>query len=314
MSDRSIIFTFAVVNWNTRDLLDRCLASLYEVGYQGAFEVLVADNGSTDGSQAMVREKYPDVILVENQANLGFAGGHEVLFRRSRGRFHVLVNSDVRVRPGALETIQARLEAEPDIGVLGCRQLNDDGSLQPSCRRFPTPARLFVDALGLGRLLPRSRFWNGYKMGDFDHQQSRDVDQVMGAFFVIRAELIEKIGYLDTGFFMYFEEVDYCRRAGTAGFRVFFEAQAEVYHVGGGSADKVKVSTVRRAMRSLRRYLEKHYGKAAYVAAVLIVSLELVTHVLWALLRRRSPLMTLKAYGFAWLDVFFRAKADCAEI
>ncbi len=303
-------FTLAIVNWNTRDLLDRCLRSIREVKGGVSVQTLVADNASEDGSLEMAAARYPEVELTRNRENLGFARGHEPLFHSSQGRFHVLVNSDVELLPGCLEKVAERMDGDPEIGVLGCQVIGPDGRIQPSCRRFPSLWRQLLDASGLNRAFPRSRFFNGYKMGDFDHRQSREVDQVMGSFFVIRRDLMDKIGFLDTGFFMYYEEVDYCRRCRDAGYKVFFEAGAQVRHEGGGSARKVKVLTIRRAMRSMRRYFRKHLGGWTYGPLLLILSLDAATHALYALAANRQPWQTLKAYVLGWWDVLTLKRAD----
>ncbi|CAM2008072.1 glycosyltransferase family 2 protein [Acanthopleuribacter pedis] len=303
------LFSFAIVNWNTRDLLDECLASIRAASGDLPIEILVADNASSDGSAHMVRQKYPEAVLIETGGNLGFAGGHFPLFERGTGRYHVLVNSDVRLTNDCLAPILARLDADPDIGVLGCRILGHDGELQPSCRRFPNLWFQLIEGTGINRLFPRSGFWNSYKMGDFDHDYAREVDQVMGSFFVIRREVVNQIGPLDRGFFMYYEEVDYCLRAKQAGFKVFFDPAATVYHAGGASADKVKVLTIRRLMRSMRRYYEKNHGRFTWFPLLAILSLDGVTHCLFALLRRRQPLTTAKAYWLAWWDVLLRKPA-----
>ncbi len=305
-----INFTFAIVNWNTRDLLDACLASIYETAEDEPVQVLVADNHSGDGSAEMVATRYPEVTLIRNERNLGFAGGHKGLFELSRGHYHILVNSDVRIMPGALDSIRVRLESDPEIGVLGCAMIGPDGQLQPSCRRFPTLWYQLLEAGGLSRLFPRHPFFNAYKMGNFDHRRPREVDQVMGSFFVIRDKLLRKIGPLDTAFFMYYEEVDYCLRCRNAGFKVFYEAGALVRHEGGGSSKKVKVETIRRTMRSMRHYFRKNRGRWTWLPIWAIVSLDLVTHSLHALLTRNRPLLTMKAYSLAAWDVVTFERAD----
>lgn len=297
-----IDFSLAIVNWNTRNRLDACLASIRDARDGFTVEVLVADNGSQDGSADMVRRKYPDTILVENGANLGFAKGHEPLFAHSRGRFHVLVNSDVTLKPGCLTAIARRMEADEAIGVLGCRLVDEHGVTQPGCRRFPNLLFQLVEVSGINRLFPRSPIVNAYKMGGFDHEHSREVDQVMGSMFVIRRALIDAIGILDTGYFMYYEEVDYCLRAVRAGFKVFYEADATVYHEGGGSSRQVRVLTIRRTKRSMRRYFAKNIGAWTWLPLVPIVSLDVVTHVIHALVRREAPWLTLEAYALGWWD------------
>lgn len=305
-----IVFTFAIVNWNTSELLDACLASLCEQAAKYPSQILVADNGSVDDSVQMVARKYPNVVLCCNESNLGFAKGHECLFAISKGRYHVLVNSDVKLMPGCLDAVYKRMEEHPRIGILGPQILGEDFSIQPSCRRFPSLKRQFVEASGLNRIFPKFKWFSSYRMGDFDHRSAREVDQVMGSFFVIRRELFKRIGTLDNAFFMYYEEVDYCLRCSRAGYQVFFEPEARVWHKGGGSADKVKVLTIRRSMRSMRRYFEKHFGRWTHVPLLLILSLEAVTHSGHALFSRRSFWGTTKAYALGWWDVFTRQKAD----
>lgn len=303
-------FTFAIVNWNTRDLLDQCLASIFRERGDYPIQVLVADNASDDGSTRMVAEKYPEVELVRHSENLGFAGGHEPLFKLSKGRYHVLVNSDVRFLPGCVEVLDRRMRNEPDIGILGCRIIGPDGQTQPCCRRFPSLWFQLVEASGLNRLFPDNPLINAYKLGGFDHQASREVEQVIGALFLIRANLLPEIGYLDTTFHMYFEEVDYCLRAHRAGYRIFYEAGATVWHEGGGSSKKIKVLTIRRTMRSMRHYFRKHQGLWTYPPLTAIVSLDLVTHSLYALLTWNQPMLTLKAYALGWWDLLTMKKAD----
>jgi len=305
-----ITFTFAIVNWNTRDLLDGCLNSIMEVRGDASIQILVADNHSADGSAEMVAEKYPHVTLVRNSENLGFAKGHATLFPLSRGTYHVLVNSDVRLQPGCLEVLKARMETDRQIGVLGCRILGPDNQTQPSCRRFPSLLHQFIDATGLNRLFPRHSFLNAYKMGGFDHRTSREVDQVMGSLFLIRGNLIKEVGILDEAFFMYYEEVDYCLRMKKAGHKVFFEADAAVWHEGGGSSKMVKVLTIRRTMRSMRHYFRKHFGPWTWLPLLGIVFIDLISHVGFAALKGNGPLQTLKAYGLAWWDVATCKRAD----
>ena len=291
------------MNWNTKDLLEQCLGSIYQNAGHHSLQILVADNGSTDGSAEMVAGRFPEVCLIRNRHNLGFAGGHQQLFKLSKGEYHILVNSDVQVMPQCLDQLKDRMETDPIIGVLGCQIRFQDGSIQPSCRRFPTLLDQFFDASGLNRLFKKHRFINRYKMGGFDHRHSQTVDQVMGSFFLIRRTLMEAIGFLDTSFFMYYEEVDYCKRCWDAGFKTFFDAEAKVVHLGGGSSRKVKVATIRRTMRSLRFYFRKHKGSWTYFPLLLILSLDTATHFLHSLITGNQPLVTLKAYSLGLWDV-----------
>jgi GT2 family glycosyltransferase len=297
-------FTFAIVSWNTKDLLRNCLQSVLTESGDFDVQILVADNGSEDGSADMVADEFPRATLVRHDRNLGFAAAHESLFSLSRGRYHVLVNSDVRVEPGCLRSVDERMRADGRIGVLGPQIIGPDGGIQTSCRRFPSLRRQLVEATGIGRLFPRSRLFNGYKMGDFDHRSTRGVDQVMGSFFVIRRSVLEEVGHLDTRFFMYYEEVDYCLRTHRAGYNVFFDPAARVRHEGGASSDKVRVPTIRRQMRSMHHYFRKHRGAWVYLPLLGICALDGVIHTLHSLVTGRNPRETVAGYWLGWWDVF----------
>lgn len=295
-------FTFAIVNWNTRDLLRRCLRSaLTEAGAYDV-QILVADNGSDDGSADMVATEFPQVTLIRNDHNAGFAAAHASLFPLSRGRYHVLVNSDIELTTGCLEAMDERMRRDDSIGVLGPQIVGPGGEIQPSCRRFPTLSFQFMEATGLGRLFPKSGL-NAYQMGSFDHRSPRSVEQVMGSFFLIRGSLLAETGYLDTRFFMYYEEVDYCLRVHRAGYSVFYEPGARVRHEGGSSSQQVRVLTIRRKMRSMRAYFRKHHGGWVYFPLLFICALEGVTHFVCALITGRKPLETFKAYWLGFWDV-----------
>ena len=309
-----ITFTFAIVNWNTRALLQQCIESIYRERGDFAIQILVADNNSSDGSPQMLTEqfpktRFPEITVVRNTDNIGFAGGHATLFPLGRGRYHVLLNSDVRLLPGCLERVAARMAADEKIGILGCRIIGPDDRIQPSCRRFPNLAYQLIEASGVNRFFPQHPRINAYKMGGFDHQRSREVDQVMGSFFLIRDRVIQEIGYLDCDFFMYYEEVDYCLRCHQAGYKIFFEAEASVWHEGGGSSKMVKVPTIRRTMRSMRHYFRKHRGGWTWFPLLFIVSLDTVTHFVHALVTRNRPILTLRAYLLGMWDFVTLRKA-----
>ena len=170
-------FSFAIVNWNTRDLLGRCLHSIVSESGEYEVQILVADNGSDDGSADMVAAEFPRVTLVRHKGNLGFAAAHESLFPLSRGRYHVLVNSDVELTPGCLGAMDERMREDDRIGVMGPQIIGPDGRIQPSCRRFPSLSLQLLESTGLGRLFPKSGL-NTYQMGSFDHRTAASVEIV----------------------------------------------------------------------------------------------------------------------------------------
>ncbi len=228
-----------VVNWNAKNDLRVCLQSLArEVDLNISFETWVVDNASTDGSADMVRADFPTVHLVTNDANLGFSRANNQALALSQSRYVFLLNSDAFIHPPALQELTAYADAHPNAGVLGPRVLNSDGTLQFSCRRFPTLGAGFFRNTYLGRLFPRNKYAQDYLMTDFDHQSARVVDWVSGCAMFIRRALVDEIGGLDERFFMYCEDVDFCLRAGQAHCQVVYVPQALVTHAIGRSSDK----------------------------------------------------------------------------
>lgn len=225
-----------IVNWNTGDLLRQCLESLRPQAATACFETLVVDNASKDGSGDMVQALFPEVQLIANAENLGFAAANNQAIRRARGRYLLLLNPDTIVMAGALQTMVGYLDQHLDVGALGCRLLNADGSVQTSCSHFPTLSNVALDSLGLSRLFPRSRLLARYKMTYWGHDEEREVDQPSGACLMIRRKAWEQVGPLDERFFMYYEEVDLCRRLRQQGWRIVFTPVAQVVHLGGQSS------------------------------------------------------------------------------
>jgi GT2 family glycosyltransferase len=235
MTDIAVI----VVNWNACEDLRRCLKSLWtETNPSPSWEVWVVDNASTDGSAAMVQQEFPQARLIVNANNRGFSQANNQAIAISESRFVFLLNSDAQVHPGALAALTAFADMHPQAGIIGPKVLNPDGSLQFSCRRFPSlSAGLFRNTL-LGRLFPGNRFARNYLMGDVSHTDARPVDWVSGCAMLIRRDLIAEIGALDERFFMYCEDVDICWRCQQAGKEVWYAPEAVVSHAIGASSDK----------------------------------------------------------------------------
>jgi GT2 family glycosyltransferase len=242
-----------IISYNVRDLLRDCLRTLSNQ------HVIVVDNASSDGSAAMVRTEFPAVELTANTNNRGFAAACNQGIAASTEDFILILNPDTLVTPAALQTLLELMQAEPRAGACGPRILNPDGSLQPSCRRFPTLPRLLLDEFGLGKLFPHSKFFGGYRMTWWAHDQLREVDQVMGAALLLRREALKQVGTFDERFFMYFEEVDLCLRLRAAGWKVLFVPAAQVTHHGGRSARQVLAEATLYRYQSLGAFYRKHY-------------------------------------------------------
>lgn len=252
-----------ICNWNTRDMLAACLASLRTVAESfDGLEVVVADNGSSDGSPAMVRERFPEVVLVETGANLGFSGGNNRGLAVARGRYVMLLNSDTEIHGDALTRVCDYLDANPDVGAVGPQLLNTDGSVQLSCRRFPSfRTALFNRYSLLTRLFPRNTFSAEYLMTDEGHAATREADWVSGACLATRREVVEQVGVLDDDFFMYSEDVDWCYRMRQAGWKVVYLPEAKVMHHIGRSTGKVPNRMTYQRHRSMWLFYRKHYSR-----------------------------------------------------
>ncbi len=265
MPDFDISIT--ICSWNTLEDTRACLQSLREAKDEGSFEVVVVDNASEDGSADMVESEFPEFVLLRQYTNLGFTGGHNLAIEQAKGRDVALLNSDTVVHPGAIRTIIAYMGAHPETGVVGPKLLNPDGSLQMSCRRFPNPVAAAFRNTWLGRMFPNNRYVREYLMADFEHDQPREVDWVSGAALFIRREVIEKIGLLDDEFFMYCEDVDYCKRTWDAGFKVVYLPDAVITHAIGKSSDQVPNRMIARFHLSMLRYYRKHVvSKQPFIA------------------------------------------------
>jgi GT2 family glycosyltransferase len=247
-----------VVSWNTRELLRRCLQTV-EREVLGQAEVFLVDNASADGSADMVAEEFPWVKLMANSDNLGFAAANNQALRLATGRYLLLLNPDTEVKAGAIKTLMEFLDSHPKCGVVAPQLLNSDGSVQRSCRRFPTFVGMVYELLGLSKLLPASKTFGQYKMLEWNHDDERQVDQPEGACLLIRREVIDEVGELDEGYFMLFEEVDWCYRIKQSAWEIWFTPRAQVVHHYGQSIKQVKTKMILSSHRGLYRFWWKHY-------------------------------------------------------
>lgn len=255
-----------IVSWNTRELLKKCLASIYANTQGASFEIFVVDNGSRDGTVEMARREFTNVTVIANEANRGFADANNQGIKRALGRYILLLNPDTELKSDALSRMAEWMDTKPSCGIAGCHLLNADLSHQNSVRRFPGVSDQTIILLKLHHLFPRIPPIQSYLADDFDYEKESPVDQVMGAFFMIRREVIKKIGTLDErNFFNWFEEVDFCRRAREAGYEIWYTPVAEIIHHYGQSFKQVMQFAKQRMWnRSLRRYFRKHHSVIAY--------------------------------------------------
>jgi GT2 family glycosyltransferase len=268
----SVDVSVVVVNWNTCDLVRQCLRSVYQQSPSIRCEVFVVDNGSSDGSAVMVRREFPQVNLLANQDNRGFAAANNQAVALAKGRYILLLNSDTIVLDRAIEKTVAYADKHRDTAVIGCRVLNPDGTLQNSCFMFPSILNWFLFSTYLYRLFPRSRFFGREQMTWWSRTDSRDVDVVTGCFMLVRKEAIDQVGPMDERFFMYAEETDWCYRFKASGWKNRFTPDAEIIHIGGASAAKLGAQRAQVTNRSLVRYMFKHWPKPRAVIGVYMLA------------------------------------------
>ena len=252
--------SIVIVNWNVRTLLQRCLTSVLQSPNRLAkLQIVVVDNASTDGSVPMVRAEFPQVDLIPNPVNRGFPAANNQGIAATQGRYLMLLNPDTEVLDDALSTLTRYMDANPDVGVVGPQLLFPDGRVQSSRRRFPTAAILFLESTWWESMAP-SWMLERYRMLDQPDDITLDVDWVMGAAMLTRREVVEQVGGFDEGFFMYSEELDWCRRIKAAGWRVVYCPEAKIIHHEGKSSEQAVPARHIHFQRSKIRYTLKYHG------------------------------------------------------
>ncbi len=259
VSSDAFDLSIVIVNWNTREYLLGALESIVKQMGEINVEVIVVDNNSSDHSAEAVRERFPDVELIANKTNTGYAEGNNQGLVRSSGTYVLLLNPDVILPDHSLKTAFEWMEARSDVGALGVRLVNPDGSVQRSVRGFPNPFAVLCEATGLSRMFPKSHLFGAYRMTYFTYQTEAEVDQPMGTFLLISRRTLEQVGLLDEQFTIFFNEVDWCYRAKKLGWKIVFAPLFDVIHYGGGSTRQVKPKMAWESRRGLLDFYKKHY-------------------------------------------------------
>ncbi|MFZ0547419.1 MAG: glycosyltransferase family 2 protein [Candidatus Promineifilaceae bacterium] len=278
MPEPPIELSIIIVSWNVRDLLQSCLTSI-EAGKGGlTVETIVVDSGSSDGSPEMVRERFPSVRLIACQENVGFPKGNNIGLAEANGRYLLLLNPDTEIVGQALSTMAAYLDAHPDVGVVAGQLLNQDGTVQSSRRRFPTVATAFFESTWLQPVAPKS-ILRRYYVEDIADDETADVDWVKGACLMTRKIILDQVGPLDADYFMYSEELDWCRRIKTAGWRVVYLPEAKIIHYEGKSSEQAVTARHINFQRAKLRYFRKYHG----VAITFALRIFLLVNYIWQL-------------------------------
>ena len=264
-----------IVNWNTCKLLKDCLRSVYEQTLGIDYEVIVVDNASADGSAEMVAAEFPQVRLIRNAENRGFAAANNQGIAIAKGRYVLLLNSDTTVLDDSIAKTIEFADNCPDAAVVGCQVWENKDTIQKTCFKFHSPFNVFCVASGVARIFPKSKLLGGDKMLWWDRQSQCDVDVVSGMFMLVRSEAISQVGLMDESYFIYCEESDWCYRFRKAGWRNVFWPGAKIIHHDGGSksSGQVPVKMEVQQVKSLLIFIKKNYGKTNFLLCRVIIIL-----------------------------------------
>lgn len=266
---KAIDVSVLVVSWNTCEILQNCLQSIYDQTKNISFEVIVIDNCSSDGSAKMVRTVFPRATLIENNGNSGFAKANNQGMAIAKGKYVLLLNPDTVVLEGAIQKAFSYAEDHVGAAVVGCQVWLNEEEIQQTCFAFPSVWGILVMKLGLRRLFPRSRVFGWIDYGDWDRKKERVVDVVSGMFMLVRQTAIDQVGVMDEDYFIYAEETDWCCRFHRAGWQCLFTPIARIIHLDGGnkSTDLVKTKMYVQMQKSILIYLRKQRGRLSWCTA-----------------------------------------------
>ena len=269
-----------IVNWNTKDLLKKCLESILRYGGTVDYELIVVDNGSTDGSPGLLRElkiKNEKLKIILNEKNVGFARAVNQGIAKTISNYILLLNPDTEIKENTLEKMINFMEENQECGILGGKILNLDGSIQSSVRKFPNLLSQIFVLLKLHHFLRNLSPIKKYFALDFDYSKTQEVDQIMGSFFMIKKEVIDRIGLFDEKFFLWFEEVDFCKRAKDAGWKIYYYPEAEIIHQKAASFSQVlPIKNQWQFNKSLLYYFRKHHSFFSWFVLLALQPLSLL--------------------------------------
>ena len=300
------MLSIIIISFNTRDTTLRCLRAVFAHLDGVAAEVIVVDNASADGSADAIVNEFPQVVLIRNAENAGFGAANNVAMKQAKGDNFLLLNSDAFLTSGALPEMLKALHDKPDIGLVGPRLLNADGSLQRSCYRFPSPLVAWLEALWISAVAPATSFLGDLRR--WPHDTPYHPEWVIGACMMVRRSVYETVGGFDSGFFMYAEETDWQRRIRAGGWKIAFTPAARVTHLGGasGADDRPKINNY--FFESGDYYYRKHHGvPGMYSARVAVMVGGLLRMplwgIMWLVMPKRRAKLAAKIRLRAWLIV-----------
>ena len=298
MDHKQIDLTVSIVNTDNRDQTLDCLRSIYQGTDSTAFEVYVVDNACSDGSSEAIEERFPQVKLIRNSHRLGFSANHNQVIRVGRGHYLLILNDDMIVLPGAFEKMVRFMELHSEVGAVGCKLLNPDGTLQRSCwRGYPSILESTIRAFYLWKFFPKASFIRRTYLPLEELTGVTEVDQLLGACIMVRREVLDTVGYLDERFYMTREDTDWCQRIKAAGWKIYWVPDGEIIHLGEQTTFREPERYLPELNRSYCNYYRKYNGHSwkVILLKVVLAGGALVGMALWsarALFRERG------AYGW----------------
>lgn len=292
LNKNELDLTISIVNTNNKDMLKSCLKSIYDTTKKTSFEVIVADNFSTDGSIEMIKESFPEVIITSIIPRNGYGFCHNRAYEKSQGRYFLLLNEDMIILPEAIDIMVEKIKKDKMIGALGCKLLNPDGTLQISCSRFPSILTEIVNTF-----FPYTIFSN-YSINkfrqqiiDWDYNNELDVDCIMGSCMLIPRKIIEIIGLFDERFYIYSEEVDLCKRIKNEGLKVHFTPESQIIHFQAFTTEAMSEKMYVIYLESRIKYFKKYHTKLQLSFVKLLIFFR----------------VTLRMIGW-WIVIIFKLK------
>lgn len=294
-----------IVNYNVKEFLEQALLAVQRALRGIEAEVFVVDNASSDGSVEMVRQRFPWVRLIENEENVGFAAGSNRAIRQARGEVILLLNPDTIVQENTFTEVIHYLRRHEDVGMVGCKVLNPNGTLQLACRRsFPTPWVAFTKLSGLSALFPGSRLFGRYNLTYLDADSAHEVEAISGSFMAIRAEVLDEVGPLDEQFFMYGEDLDLCYRVRQAGWKIHYVPSTQIIHFKGESAKRRRYDAMRNFYQAMAIFVRKHFRSRYARLSYYLLMVAIAFHATASFARRAGRYLLVPA-----TDVFFMTLA-----
>ncbi len=293
-----IEFSVAIVTYNNENEISQCLKSLLLELQKVTCQIVIVDNNSKDRTKEIIKQKYlrakkyqRKLFSIENRTNSGFTKALNQALKKCTGRYILVLNPDTVLNTGSPATLKKALQANTKVGVVAPQLLNSDGTIQPSCRRFPRYRDVLFHVTGLSYLFRNSRIFNGWKMGDFNHSERRLVDQPQGACLLFRRKVLETVGFWNERFPMFFSDVDWCQRVKNHGWEIWFEPEAKVMHHRGVSILQTRPNMIWSSHLSFYHYFRKYNADFRYffingiVGAILILTA--IIRIVWAYITTR---------------------------